>query len=287
MFWAFLHLSAQNFAPLGAKWTYQIGSGCCNNGREKDFVEWSVVQDTFIHQQNCRMLLKKGISIEGFPDTIFVYQDHQQVYYFDFYSHTFTLLYDFGKQKNESWKIQSGECELNVIVKDVSMVTINGQNLKRLEVTSDNSDYEGHIIEKIGYLKKPQPDFALYCYGLVSYLNYYEVLRCYEDTELGFYDFQIAPSCDYVKVNKEVATDLFFKLFPNPTQGNFTILLLHSPVEPTKIYIYNAFGQQLQEELLEYGNQKMISLNNLSDGIYLLQIETPRSKAFDKIILIR
>ncbi len=274
---------AQSFAPIGAKWNYQIGSGCCNNGNELDFVEWTVTKDTVIHGKTCRMILKKGIFIEGFPDTIFIYQEQQQIYYFDFYSDTFTLLYDFSKQKNESWLIKSGDCELNIIVKEVSMVNINGHNLKRLQVTSTNSDYEGYIIEKIGFLKKPQPDFSQYCYGLVSYY-YYDGLRCYEDPELGFYDFQIAPSCDYVKVNNENKQNTMFQIYPNPTSGSFTVFF-NGFSEWNKVIIHNSLGQIILEDIVIFKSQKTYSLKNQPTGVYFLEIQTSTSKFYYKIIL--
>jgi hypothetical protein len=195
IFWLVLvpwMLYAQPFAPLGAQWTYQINRGCCGNTNLIDFVTWSVEKDTILKNQNCRMIVKNGLQIEGFSDTMFVYQNGLQVFYYDFYSQDFILLYDFSKQKNESWAIRSGSCEFNIMVDSISNIQINGHNLKQLYISSNNSDYNGVIIEKIGFLPRPQPNFALYCYGLVAY-NYYNGLRCYQDPEIGFYDFQIAP----------------------------------------------------------------------------------------------
>lgn len=267
-----IFLFSQNFATIGAKWTYQVGSGCCNNGNELDFIQWTVWKDTIIHQKNCRMIIKNGVSIEGFSDTMFVYQQGQQVFYYDFYSDNFTLLYDFSKQKNESWVVNSGNCGLNIIVEEVSLITINQHTLKQLKVTSDNSDYEGYIIEKIGYLKKPQPDFSQYCYGLISYLNYYDGLRCYEDPEIGFYDFQISPSCDFVKVSnsKSLINDL--KILPNPNDGHF-LIHWNSP-QKGKIVIYNSLGHMIQEITLDNENQKYLDLTTEVDGIYFLQFSS-------------
>lgn len=277
-------LFAQSFAPIGAKWTYQIGSGCCNNGNEWDYVEWQVFKDTLIKQQNCKMLLKKGISIEGFADTMFVYQNQEQIYFYDFYSENFTLLYDFFKKANESWKVKSGNCELNVMVESVSSININGQNLKQLHVISNNSDFEGVIIEKIGFLKKPQPDFAQYCFGLVSYLNYYDGLRCYEDPEIGFYDFQIAPSCDFVKVNKDKPKELILNVFPNPSRGVFNINS-NTPLKNTELNIFNSNGQLVASLYIQDKKSVKVSLENLPNGIYLLQIKTHQNYQFLKLIL--
>ncbi len=266
------YLHSQNFAPIGAQWTYQIGSGCCNNGNELDFIQWNVIKDTFVLQQNCRMILKKGSSIEGFSDTMFVYQENQQVFYYDFYSQTFTLLYDFSKQKNESWKVKSGDCELNIIVEEVTNIQINQHSLKQLRVTSNNSDYEGYIIEKIGFLKKPQPDFSQYCHGLVSYLNYYDGLRCYEDPELGFHDFQISPSCDFVKVNKNKPFQQEIKIYPNPTNGQF-IVDYKKTVQKGRISIYNSLGQIIQEVNIYQANQNYLDISLEPTGIYFLKLE--------------
>ncbi len=279
-------LYSQNFAPIGAQWTYQIGSGCCNNGNELDFVQWKVIKDTSILQKDCRMLLKKGISIEGFSDTMFVYQENQQVYFYDFYSQSFTLLYDFSKQKNESWVVKSGDCELNVIVEEASTIQINQQPLKQLKVTSTNSDYEGYIIEKIGFLKKPQPDFSQYCHGLISYLNYYDGIRCYEDPELGFHDFQISPSCDYVKVNKNKPFHQDVKIYPNPTDGKF-IVEYEKSMQNDQFFIFNSLGQMIQEVKLNHTHQISIDLSLEPSGIYFLKFELINRKEIYNFRIIK
>lgn len=262
-------VQSQTFAPLGAEWIYQIGRGCCNNGNEIDFVQWNVIKDTAVSQKNCRMIIKSGVSIEGFADTMFVYQDGQQVYFYDFYSQSFSLPYDFSKQKNESWVIKSGDCGLNVIVEEVSIIPMNQHFLKQLKVTSNNSDYDGYIVEKIGYLKKPQPDFSQYCHGSISY-TYYDGLRCYDDSELGFYDSQIASSCEYVKVSKENPAHQEIKIHPNPSSGKW-IVDHKKPVQNSRIAIFSSSGNKVQEMVIQNENPILVDLSNEPSGIYLLK----------------
>jgi hypothetical protein len=68
-------------------------------------------------------------------------------------------------------------------------------------------------------------------------------------------------------------------VFPNPSQGQFTILL---PTENATITITDMLGQQLFKS---YIAQKSVTLELQKNGIYNINITTEHSSASQKIIV--
>lgn len=96
---------------------------------------------------------------------------------------------------------------INVSIDSISPIVINGKSLKRLHVpyyllTEEYPySYNSIIIEKIGdiqYMFNYYPSASVACDG-----NYSAGLRCYQDSELGFYSTGIADSCDYIYIYME------------------------------------------------------------------------------------
>jgi hypothetical protein len=81
----------------------------------------------------------------------------------------------------------------------------------------------------------------------------------------------------------------FFDVFPNPNSGSFTITIKNSKTVDAKISLQNLVGQQVFEKNLKSGNginSFKIDLNNLDDGMYLLQLAI-EDKTYTKKIVIQ
>jgi plastocyanin len=77
-------------------------------------------------------------------------------------------------------------------------------------------------------------------------------------------------------------------IYPNPTSGNFTLVVSDFKNEEMQVRITNATGEEvytLQKEKVNRTYSKEISLQNISKGIYFVQIKTRESTLVKKIVV--
>lgn len=93
------------------------------------------------------------------------------------------------------------------------------------------------------------------------------------------------PNQNYVAIDL-TATDeyqaLDFKLYPNPTGGQITIVLEGLQ----KVVVYNALGQKMKEEALD-ADMHQLQLAGLQDGLYWLRVETRNGVAVKRFVVCK
>lgn len=73
--------------------------------------------------------------------------------------------------------------------------------------------------------------------------------------------------------------DKALKIYPNPNQGKFRFELVEAIEEKATIYIYDVIGNLLYIDYLNPGERQLqININNLSKGVYILQLRTVSGK---------
>ena len=274
-----LNLKSQDFAPIGAKWHYTEGFAFSGN---ISYLSIESVGDTLIKGKNCRILNNNGGLMCGYYSAKdFVYSQDSVVYFYVAQIDSFQILYNLKVKKDSSWTIIFGTNisqnldTIRVNVDSVRSVLINGINLKKLFVTYEylNSSYSyfyytGEIIEKIG--NKNHLFEGLYSSGIACDGNYSEGLRCYEDTQLGFYSTGIADSCTYTSVGiVENTVAKSFEIFPNPTTGKFFITI--DSEKNTTIELRNIIGQIIYSK--EFYLQTQIDLDGFTNGVYFATLK--------------
>lgn len=279
---------AQDFAPIGAEWHYTERHAFSG---DETFLKISSIKDTVVNGKECRLIQKQGNPMcSGRPDIEFMYQEDSKVFFWDNTFNKFQILYDLTKAVNEFWIIEvfDERCTNNwdsiihdldtikIIVNSISTIEINGKLLKQLSVTYDvitevnPYSYDSKIIEKIGdikYLFNYYPYSSWACDG-----NYAAGLRCYEDSELGFYSTGIADSCDYIfrwTSIQENTSNSDLIVFPNPTTGQLTISS-ESKIEYS-VELTDLMGRILKSGKLYMSTQFDISV--FSEGLYILVIK--------------
>ena len=75
----------------------------------------------------------------------------------------------------------------------------------------------------------------------------------------------------------------FFSFYPNPTIDNLFIATNDHTLLPAKVNLYNVTGQLIQSWHVAE-KKKSISLENISAGVYFLQLNTNTQKVTKKII---
>ncbi|MEM8565191.1 MAG: alpha-amylase family glycosyl hydrolase [Bacteroidota bacterium] len=104
------------------------------------------------------------------------------------------------------------------------------------------------------------------------------------DEERGQAIFQIGSSDLVLSIEDELKASI--NLFPNPTEGQFTINL--GNVEMDRISIFNLFGEQLDLITTTPGNSEIeIDLSTFANGVYLLEYQAKSVRFVDRVILMR
>jgi len=81
-------------------------------------------------------------------------------------------------------------------------------------------------------------------------------------------------------LTEAIADSKEVQLFPNPSNGNFTIQIANSSLG-SKVTIYTILGQKAKQFMLE----NTITNQNVSKGIYILEIEKEGNKTTKKLIV--
>ncbi|NJO88096.1 MAG: T9SS type A sorting domain-containing protein [Chloroflexia bacterium] len=284
------HSFGQDFAPIGAKWYYTEQFAFSG---DISYLWIESVGDTIIKGKDCKILENNGGLMCAFHNTKdFVYFEDSIAYFYVPEIDTFQILYDLKAQKDSSWTIVFGmdlESKLDtiqVVVDSVSFMTINSKKLKKLHVSYkslnfgwEDLGYGGEIIERIGdknYL------FNLYSLsGIVCDGNYSGGLRCYQDSELGFYSTGIADSCDYTYKWTGIESNSInahIKVYPNPASD--WIEIESKTNKELMISILDLSGKVLVNSK-SFGSSR-IDLTSFQKGFYVLKINQS-----DKIIETR
>jgi len=273
---------SQNFAPVGAKWKYEIEDiyGNLNYGK------WVSTKDTVILGKNAREIkLMNPPPPTSVTDTIlFIYEDSGIVYKYLAITNTYTILYDFNANMGDSWVMDvDSNCSLTINVDSTSSELINGFNLKVLYVSTINDEFfSGKIIEKIGHQTTPLPSINFLCYNIIGGLNGYSGLRCYTDTIIGFYNTGISVNCDSnYTIGLEEQNKLFHlvNVYPNPSKD---IINITSREYIKELQLLSNSGQLIQIFQL---NNFSFKLNINKTGFYYLKIKTNDSVIYKKIII--
>jgi len=87
------------------------------------------------------------------------------------------------------------------------------------------------------------------------------------------------------EIPETTTDDLFFRIYPNPTTGEITIVVSDEMKSSTaNIHIYNMFGSAVLNDAMIGTGIKELSLQNLPKGIYIIQIISGDQIGTTKII---
>ena len=272
-FMCMANIFGQEWAPIGAKWTYTFSSV---SSSYKDTATMRVTNDTIIQGKTCRIMKKNYYSCNDRPIIEYTYADSGKVYFFDQSRNVFQMLYNFNASIGSTYKIYDSNYPNNdsVVLKvdSVSTVTINTYILKKLFVHQTNvgSNFPyvgGEIIENIGDLQNMFAWVNGACDATFAF-----PLRCYEDTVIGFHDFHTAPSCDFVGYVglKEIKAD-YFAISPNPFL-TFTQISFDKTYPNITLSLYDLQGKLLLQNHYTDCNQITLHRNQLSNGLYFLKL---------------
>jgi hypothetical protein len=241
-------IQAQNWAPIGATWTYKQGS-CC--GPDTNLAVITAIGDTVIDGRSCTELtMEEGWS--GCHSFLrFFSESNDSLYYQDPNTGQFLLLFHWNAVPGDSWytpvndDLSMGDT-LDWTVTDTGSVVIASTNLRtwQVEVVARNQDYYtmiGQVIERLGPLSMPFTWSSGACDGEI-FLG----LRCYEDNDISWQS-PSAPQCALSTSIADPADRSAFKLGPNPVAAGAPIFFeIHSPTIRSIVLVRDALGREVQ-----------------------------------------
>lgn len=281
IFWS-LQLLAQDFAPLGATWYYTENFVLTG---DKAYLKIKSVKDTLFQGKNCKLLFKTTLlQCNNRTELEIVYAQDSAVYFWDKDFAKFQKLYDFKVTKGNYWSIlikhDLAEIDtIKVYVDSISTTKILNKTHKVLYVSYHPSyynyvaDYSSKIVFPIGdftYLF----NFAPYWAGACDF-NTSGGLRCYEDSEFGYYSTAIADSCTYIykykwnSIDKLKDNDFKVVVAPNPTQGKLKISCNDNL--KYKICLIDCFGRNIKTG--NFMNEVVFDISAYPKGMYFILIQ--------------
>jgi len=289
-------LKPQSFAPLGAKWTFGIS----------DFwvgwypTTWTTIKDTMIQGKSCTVSRRSAYATGDVSDHFICYQDSGIVYWYNEIASEFTSFINFNADSGDYWTTTypyyyNDTCKIRTYVDSTDSVNINGFKLKRLYVHLIDSGGPSYtIIEGIGLTSASRSPYShglypgqhlkWYCdRSSVSDAPEYDGLRCYEDSIIGFVDFNGADDCDKafyhgILVNQGKSNG---QIFPNPNRGLVNIEM--GDLKEVSITVFNLGGQLIYHEEKVTGPTHQFELD-AEQGFYILEISSQGEKQQFKLI---
>lgn len=128
------------------------------------------------------------------------------------------------------------------------------------------------LLEHIGSLAAFSPYDHYFCENLIIDGTSSAGIRCYEDTIIGFYNFNPTIDCDYIASSKDTAKQrMEIKMYPNPFSTRVNVEFARQ-VSNAKCSIYNSIGQKVKQVDNIYGLSFPAASEQLPGGQYLLVV---------------
>ena len=270
--------SAQDFAPVGAKWHFGEGYAWSNS---VGFITYESIGDTIINNLPCRTLYKSTTTC-CIPGGIhFLHQSADSIFHFNPETETFNLIIKFDAEVGDSWILHTNpdgnlmSDSATCIVDSISYFHYSPtDSLKIMNVRLVSFAYNiifgdtlyytltNQIIEKAGFRNALLPgDCIYYCD-----VNFEDDIRCYEDFNVGLIAFS-GIACEYTPVEDITIKDEI-TVYPNPARDK---IYIEAPdIKSGNIKLFSAGGTQIFVPI--HNNE--LDINTLTTGIYYLKIQT-------------
>lgn len=274
-----IQITAQEFAPIGAKWHYSQGT---LNPELIAFKTIESVSDTIIKGKSCKKLIQVSEYMPPYTPSLFMYSSNDSVFVYE--EGSFHLLYDFGAVAGDTLELgylAYNGLPLKMIIDSTSTITINGQLKKLQYVTCGDGiviEFGGKVIEGIGNTEYMFPRLDGYLDG---------PLRCYEDNILGLFlspfhtnngwDFQ---NCEQIitGINDLHVTETI-KIYPNPVTSSFSLTNLD---RATEFKIFDIHGRKVMSGIVNF--TQVIKIENLPKGLYFLRLQNSKLSIIMKAV---
>ena len=259
------------FAPFGAKWTFQTGGFIPDVCPLNNIIE--VIGDTIIQGKSCRIVQKAVSTCDLLPHINYVYNQGLKVYLFDIDKEAFHLIYDFGASEGESYQVLLPDFVLEDSYHEVKV-------LETATINIDGTDYPAQFVEVSFHHDQGEDivglDTIVQPFGSLSSLFMQEAflcddcrdfdLRCYSDNNISVQFVSSEEECLLSSVDYTFLDNI--SISPNPVQD---ILTIRGLKKQTNYSLYSSQGVFIQKGTLR-ANQEL-SVEFLPDGLYIISFD--------------
>jgi hypothetical protein len=292
--------SQLEFAPVGAKWTYDFFSyGWLGNRHSSLFIIESekdtLIQNTLCKKLNCYFedLDSSGIRFRRNIKSQFIYQDQYKIYHY--VENQFELILDFNPFIGQEftfigWDIHADRYNAGTFEYIVTNVFIDSNftflpNHIQTEITCHaRRGWIMDLIEKIGFLTDVFFYTNIYC---VSDIDLDFVLRCYEDSSTGLIQFD-SIACDSIKpdiIRTKTTNEKHVDITIGISSDQLTIYHTDQAITFDEISVFSLSGQcvHFTYRLLKRYNPT-IDISHLTPGLYFLRLKSGKSTSVLKFV---
>ena len=288
------------FAPLGATWYYGNMESMFG---DIGFTKTTVTDSAVIDGKKVKVLVSEYHQSNGgvFPrDTVYAYQTGDSVFFY--LDGAFHLVYNFSLNVGDTMELYNpdnkycGDDRLygHVVVESIKTLNINGNQLKQFSFTlADSYSNYYHYIEKIGTTSQL---FGADCIADNFGAGIFGELRCYEDEEIGHYQFSKS-ACDSIFVfdweayrrwedsmRRDDVIDrenLDLRVFYSQSDKSI-VIDSHGSCDQSVINVFDVNGIMVYSDVCEPGTQTRVALK--TKGIYIVLISNSVGTYYEKII---
>lgn len=250
-------------------WVHRISEGLSGT---TGYAETKVVKDTVYEGQDCKLLsiststfsIISG-SNNSYESELLAYEEDGRVYFLG-QEASFQLNYDFNMEVGDTFEMQRQSCEQGITftLDSLSTIMMNEETLTVQHLSFFDSiwNYSGtrQVIEKAGALNGGffLSDFHV-CFtdaGFSSLCSFGS-----SDYEFSFQDID----CYELITNTNEINSTNLKVYPNPTTN---IVHIETDLTYEQVQVIDLYGRKVIQD----ANKSIISLENLSSGIYFIQL---------------
>ena len=122
--------------------------------------------------------------------------------------------------------------------------------------------------------------------GLEGLDNFIFTVNDGEGGWTGSHTFTIELDDDFASSVRDFADASFFKLYPNPNDGRFTVLLEDYARQDVRIEITDLKGRTIHTNQIAAGQRsRTLAMDNINSGLYLVKVTNANIQYTDKVII--
>ncbi len=281
-FFVCMSLQAQlEFAPIGAKWTYQLINTTWWGDTYYSHRELFVEKDSLIQNKLCKKLkvnyyykhTNGSLLTVSNPDK-FIYQNGGKIFLFA--QDSFYLLYDFDLFTGETAQfIGDGRfVEFEILERDIDSSYNFLQKKLKMKAVCDLPNGEPILYERFGMVNEYFFFAEFHC---ITDRNSQFKLRCYDDPKYGLFNFDSIP-CDSIRPNKikisikDPSEFASVRLLSTVVNQNLSFSTHNFENSTITYLILNSTGQIILANKIN-AQAHSIDVSDLSTGLYFLQVQ--------------
>lgn len=109
-------------------------------------------------------------------------------------------------------------------------------------------------------------------------------INCDRSAETYYKTINVSSSL--LSIDEPMANDIRFTIYPNSTSGTMTVKTTTDNNDPLRLDIYDLTGKRVRTETLHQVRQQ-IDIGELSNGIYMVEIQSSNLSGRQKLLIQR